>query len=175
MKKLFIVIIFSGLIFQAFAQTREVPFTLDDRDRIMRTEEKLNSMNSDLNGKIESVNGTVESLRNEMNAKFDAVETKIEALETKIGAVETRFEALETKIDAVNSKFEPLYWAFGILITLMFFILGFIIWDRRTALNPIQHKTYSIEERMNKLENVFREQAKKDPAFAELLKIAGLL
>jgi hypothetical protein len=143
MKKLFIVIIFSGLIFQAFAQTREVPFTLDDRDRIMRTEERI------------------ESLRNEMNAKFDAVET--------------RFEALETKIDAVNSKFEPLYWAFGILITLMFFILGFIIWDRRTALNPIQHKTYSIEERMNKLENVFREQAKKDPAFAELLKIAGLL
>jgi DNA repair exonuclease SbcCD ATPase subunit len=168
MKKLFIVIIFSGLIFQAFAQTREVPFTLDDRDRIMRTEEKLNSMNSDLNGKIESVNGTVESLRNEMNAKFDAVETRFEA-------IETRFEALETKIDAVNSKFEPLYWAFGILITLMFFILGFIIWDRRTALNPIQHKTYSIEERMNKLENVFREQAKKDPAFAELLKIAGLL
>jgi hypothetical protein len=143
MKKLFIIIIFSGLIFQAFAQTREVPFTLDDRDRIMRTEERI------------------ESLRNEMNAKFDAVET--------------RFEALETKIDAVNSKFEPLYWAFGILITLMFFILGFIIWDRRTALNPIQHKTYSIEERMNKLENVFREQAKKDPAFAELLKIAGLL
>jgi hypothetical protein len=78
------------LIFQAIAQTREVPFTLDDRDRIMRTEEQ------------------VKSLRNEMNAKFEAVETKI--------------EALETKIDAVKSKFEPLYWAFGILITLMFFI-----------------------------------------------------
>jgi hypothetical protein len=138
------------LIFQAIAQTREVPFTLDDRDRIMRTEEQ------------------VKSLRNEMNAKFEAVETKFEAVETKI-------EALETKIDAVKSKFEPLYWAFGILITLMFFILGFIIWDRRTALNPIQHKTYSIEERMNKMENVFREQAKKNPVFAELLKIAGLL
>jgi hypothetical protein len=117
MRKLFIIIIFSVLIFQAFAQSREVPFTLDDRDRIMRTEERF------------------ESLRNEMHAKFEAV---------------------ETKIDAVNSKFEPLYWAFGILTTLMFFILGFIIWDRRTALNPIQHKTYSMEERMNKLENVFR-------------------
>ncbi len=150
MKKLLTIIILLGLVFQALAQTREVPFTLDDRDRIMRTEER------------------VESLRNEMNAKFEAVETKFEALETKI-------QALETKIDAVNSKFEPLYWAFGILITLMFFILGFIIWDRRTALNPIQHKTQTIEDRMNKLENVYREQAKKDPAFAELLKIAGLL
>ncbi len=143
MKKLFTIIVIFLMVFQAMAQTREVPFTLDDRDRIMRTEEQ------------------VKSLRNEMNAKFEAVETK--------------FEAVETKIEAVDSKFEPLYWAFGILIALMLFILGYIIWDRRTALNPIQHKTQSIEDRMNKLENVYREQAKKDPAFAEILKIAGLL
>jgi SMC interacting uncharacterized protein involved in chromosome segregation len=136
------------------AQTHEVPFTLDDRDRIMRTEEKLNSMNSDMNGKIESVNGKIESvngkiesLRNEMNAKFDAV----------------------------NSKFEPLYWAFGILIALMLFILGYIIWDRRTALHPIQNKTINLEERVRKLENLSREQADKDPMFAEMMKKAGLL
>ncbi len=175
MKKLFILIIFSGLVFQALAQTREVPFTLDDRDRIMRTEEKLNSMNSDMkgkiellngkiesvNGKIESVNGKIESLRNEMNAKFEAVETK--------------FEALETKIDAVNSKFAPLYWAFGILIALILFMLGYIIWDRRTALHPIQNKTIGLEERLIMLENLSREQATKDPIFAEMMKKAGLL
>lgn len=102
MKKLIIIIIFSGLVFQAFAQSREVSFTLDDRDRIMRTEER------------------VESLRNEMNAKF---------------------EAMETKIDATNPKIETLYWGFGILIAMMFFIMGFIIWDRRSVLNPIQNKT----------------------------------
>jgi SMC interacting uncharacterized protein involved in chromosome segregation len=161
MKKLFTIIVLFLMVFQALAQTREVPFTLDDRDRIMRTEEKLNSMNSDMNGKIESVNGKIES-----------VNGKIESLRNEMNA---KFEAVETKIDAVDSKFEPLYWAFGILIALMLFILGYIIWDRRTALHPIQNKTINLEERVRKLENLSREQANKDPIFAEMMKKAGLL
>ncbi len=112
-----------------FSQVKEVPFTLDDRDRIIRTEEQVNS------------------LRNEMNAKFEAV----------------------------DQRFETLNWGIGILVALMLFLLGYIIWDRRTALNPIQAKTIILEERVRKLEYVTKEQAKKDPVFAELLRAAGLL
>jgi len=147
MKKLIFIVFFAVLAFQALPQSQEVPFTLDDRDRMMRTEEKLDANYSELTIKIES-------LRNEMNA---------------------RFEGMETKLDANNSKFEPLYWAFGILLALILFTLGYIIWDRRTALYPIQDKTRNLEERLTRLENVTREQAKKDPKFAELLKLAGLL
>ncbi|MCF8364222.1 MAG: hypothetical protein K9H16_00475 [Bacteroidales bacterium] len=143
MKKLVTCFIFFLLVLQAFPQSHEVPFTLDDRDRIMRTEERI------------------ESLRTEMNSKFEAIDY--------------RFDAMETKLDAINSKFEPLYWAFGILLTLMLFILGYIIWDRRTALHPIQNKTMNLEERVNKLEYLSKEQAKKDPLFAELMRQAGLL
>jgi len=46
----------------AFSQVKEVPFTLDDRDRIIRTEEQVNS------------------LRNEMNARYEATDVKIESL-----------------------------------------------------------------------------------------------
>jgi hypothetical protein len=112
-----------------FSQVKEVPFTLDDRDRIIRTEEQVNS------------------LRNEMNAKFEAV----------------------------DQRFETLNWGIGILVALMLFLLGYIIWDRRTALNPIQAKTIILEERVRKLEHISKEQAKKDPVFAELLRAAGLL
>ena len=127
MKKLITIIIFTGLVFQAFSQSRDVSFTLDDRDRIMRTEERIDAMNM-----------KIESLRNEMNAKFEAIEY--------------RFEAMETRFDAMNSKIETLYWGFGIMIALMLFLFGYIVWDRRTALNPIQTKTISLEERVNKLE-----------------------
>ncbi len=140
MKKLVTIFILSGLIFQAFAQSREVPFTLDDRDRIIKLEEKLSSNND-----------KIESLRNEMNTKFEAIETKMDA------------------------KFEPIYWILGIIVVIILFTLGYIIWDRRTALYPVQDKTRNLEEQVNKLMYVTREQAKKDPAFAELLKIAGLL
>jgi Na+/citrate or Na+/malate symporter len=106
----------------AFSQVKEVPFTLDDRDRIIRTEEQI------------------KSLRNEMNARFEVQN-----------------------------------WGTGILVALMLFLLGYIIWDRRSALNPIQAKTIILEERVRKLEHVSKEQAKKDPVFAELLRAAGLL
>jgi len=136
MKKLIVIFIFSVLTSQAFPQSREVSFTLDDRDRIMRTEERI------------------ESLGNEINTKFESVNH--------------RFEAMDSKI-------ETLYWGFGIMIALMLFLFGYIVWDRRTALNPIQTKTTNLEERLSKLEFISRAQAKKDPIFAELLKQAGLL
>ena len=143
MKKAGLIILFFIAMLKATPQSQQVNFTLEDRDRIMRTEER------------------VQSLRNEMNTKF-------EALDTKFGAIDTKFEAIDSKI-------ETLYWGFGILIALMLFLFGYIIWDRRTALNPVQNKTLSLEERMSKIEFVTREHAKINPGFAEILKNAGLL
>jgi hypothetical protein len=129
-----------SMTFAAFSQVKEVPFTLDDRDRIMRTEEQVNS------------------LQNLMNARFEASDQKTESFRNE-----------------VNAKFEMQNWGLGILISLMLFLLGYIIWDRRTALNPINAKTIILEDRIKKLENLSKEQAKKDPAFAEMLRAAGLL
>ena len=143
MKKVVFVVLLFFIALQTFPQSQEVSFTLEDRDRIMRTEEKL------------------VSFRNEMNTKFDAVDTK--------------FEAMDTKFEAMDSKIETLYWGFGILIALMLFLFGYIVWDRRTALNPVQNKTMTLDERVNKIEFVYREQAQKDPGFAEILRHAGLL
>ena len=143
MKIIGFIILFFLLAICAKSQSQQVSFTLEDRDRIMRTEER------------------VQSLRNEMNTKFEAMNTK--------------FEAMDTKFGAIDSKIETLYWGFGILIALMLFLFGYIIWDRRTALNPIQNKTLSLEERLSKIEFVTREQAKINPGFAEILRNAGLL
>ncbi|MFA5476173.1 MAG: hypothetical protein WC271_05675 [Bacteroidales bacterium] len=136
MKNIFAILFFISLTAGAFAQVQEVPFTLDDHDRIMRTEEQI------------------KSLRNEMNAKFESVDQ--------------RFETVE-------SKFDLLYWLFGILFGLITFLIGYIMWDRRTALFPVQNKTHELDGRVMQLESLARAQAKKDPAFAELLKLAGLL
>jgi len=47
------------------AEAKEIPFTLDDRNRIIRTEQK------------------VESLQTEMNAKFDAIDHRFEAFDKR--------------------------------------------------------------------------------------------
>ena len=154
MRKIIVILFFASLVLQGFAQSRDVPFTLDDRDRIMRTEEKLDALQGEVNVKIES-------LRNEMNAKFEAVDQ--------------RFDVEEVTVNMKKSGTDPLYLIMVIFITSYLLMFGYIIWDRRTALYPVQDKTRNLEEQVNKLMYVTREQAKKDPAFAELLRIAGLL
>jgi hypothetical protein len=47
------------------AEGKEIPFTLDDRDRLIRTEQK------------------VESLKTEMNARFEAVNKQFEAVDQR--------------------------------------------------------------------------------------------
>ena len=46
-------------------ETKEIPFTLDDRDRIIRTEQK------------------VESVKIEMNARFEGVEKRFDAIDKR--------------------------------------------------------------------------------------------
>ena len=90
MKKLLIlvfVLLFSGIL-KAQEQQVVVPYTLADRDRTIR------------------------------------LEAKMETLETK----------MDVKFDAVNSRIDYLFWLQGVIVALIMFILGYTIWDRRTAL-----------------------------------------
>ena len=112
MKQALFFILFIALLNGISAQTKEVPYTLDDRDRLIKVEAE------------------VSSLRNEMNSRFEAVDTRF-------NAVNERIDSLRTEL---SSRINTLYWGFGILIALMLFLMGYIMWDRRTALNPIQSK-----------------------------------
>lgn len=53
------------------AVTKEIPFTLDDRDRIIRTEQKVESVKTEMNARFESVEKQFTGFRSEMNARFD--------------------------------------------------------------------------------------------------------
>jgi len=127
MKKHIVVLtVLLSFFLSAMAQSKTVLFTLEDRDRIMRTEQ------------------AVISLRNEMNTKFESIDDKLKSMEDKF---DTKFESLNTKIESQQTQISDLktmfFWGFGILISLNLFTLGYVIWDRRTALNPIQKTTES--------------------------------
>lgn len=54
-------------------------------------------------------------------------------------------------------------------------LIGFVIWDRRTALTTAIKKSKELEEREDKIERTLKELAKEDPKVAEILKRVGLL
>ncbi|MCX6251999.1 MAG: hypothetical protein NTX61_14765 [Bacteroidetes bacterium] len=95
-------------------ETKEIPFTLDNRDRIIRIEQKVESLDKKIDLKVDG-------LRTEMNA---------------------RFETVNQRFDSMDKRFDQLFnflWAFtGIFTAMMVSVFGFAFWDRKLSLAPIK-------------------------------------
>ena len=128
--------------YRAWAQEQQivVPYTLADRDRMIRTE-----------------------------AKMEGLETKMNALESKM---DVKSESIQRQLDQLTTLF---YWGFGILITLFIFMLGYMIWDRRTALQPALDKANEADAKGTNLIMSLREYSKKHPDLADILRSHGIL
>ncbi|MDP1622063.1 MAG: hypothetical protein Q8M08_06955 [Bacteroidales bacterium] len=129
----------------------EIPFTLEDRDRMVRTEQKLESVDSKIDTKLDG-------LRAEMNARFESVDQ--------------RFESVNQRFDAIDKRFDQLFnflWAFiGIFTAMMVSVFGFAFWDRKLSLHPIKKDNL-------KMLNALRDYAEHQPKLREILKNAGLM
>lgn len=144
MRRFFIFISYSLFAFCAHTQTQEIPYTLQDRERLIRVEERLDAL----------------------NAKVDS---NTAALETKM---DIKFDSQQRQLDDIKTLF---YWGFGILITLFVFMLGYMIWDRRTALKPALDASREAEDKTKTFFVVLREYASKNPELAEIMRMHGLL
>ena len=96
-------------------------------------------------------------------------EIKIEALEAKM---DIKFESIQLQINQLSTLF---YWGFGILITLFVFMMGYMIWDRRTALQPALDKATNSDAKSTTLVLALKEYSKKHADLAEILRTHGIL
>lgn len=71
-KKLFWIFLFL-LPVLVKAEVKEIPFTLDDRDRIIRTEQKVEGLEIKIDEKVDA-------LRSEMNTRFEAMDKRFDQL-----------------------------------------------------------------------------------------------
>jgi tetrahydromethanopterin S-methyltransferase subunit G len=101
--------------------SKEVPFTLEDRDRLIR--------------------------------------------------LETKVDGLDKRIDGLQGLMHILI---GAVIAQTIGIVGFVLWDRRSALAPAIRKNKELEERQDKIEKAIKEVALKNSDMAEALKRVGL-
>jgi membrane-bound acyltransferase YfiQ involved in biofilm formation len=104
-----------------------------------------------------------------VDAKISALEEKIEV---RFESVDKQFMYQQKQIDDIKTLF---YWGFGILITLFIFMLGYMIWDRRTAMKPALVQASKAEENSRNLISTLREYSKKHPDLAEILRSHGIL
>jgi predicted PurR-regulated permease PerM len=155
-----VIFIVGGIIFyfSGTAQTKEVPYTLDDRDRMIRLENEIHSLRNEMNGKYESLRNEMQSMRNELNTKLESQRNEMQALRNEF-----------------NAKFEVIYWAFGFLISLILALFGYIVFDRKKDIEPLKEKTHSISENQNNIIKALKDFANENPKLLEFLKSHGLL
>ena len=103
------------------------------------------------------------------DAKISALNDK---MEVRFESVDKQFMYQQKQIDDIKILF---YWGFGILISLLLFMFGYMIWDRRTAMQPALERSSIAEENSRTLLTMLREYSKKHADLAEILRSHGIL
>lgn len=101
----------------------------------------------------------------ESQAQDRMIEISSREIIERLARLEEGQKNLNQRIDDLR---QLILWGFGITFAGMFTLIGFVIWDRRTALAPAVN-------RMDRIEAALKEYAAKSPDFAEALKKTRLL
>lgn len=131
----------------------------------------------------------VAQAQNAQRDRDDEIIERLIRLETQMTAMNVRIDDLRNEMKGDIADLRGLvYVTLGGIMTLMCGLLammGFVMWDRRTAISPVVKKTKELEQRFEEIaplanENValwkvLKGYASVEPRFAEILKTAGML
>jgi len=143
------------LAHSAFA--KDISYTLEDRDRLIRLEAKFE----------------------QIDKRFEQIDKRFEQGDKRFEQIDKRFEQIDKRLEQIDKRFDRLedvmMGGFGLLFTAMIGMVGFVLWDRRTALAPAIRESRELREREERLERILKEIALKDPNVAEALRHGGLV
>ena len=121
------------------------------RERLIRIEERMVTR--------EELKAEIKGVREELKAEIKGVR-----------------EELKDEISSVKNDLKGfLLWGFGVTFAGIFTLIGFVLWDRRTALAPAIQKAKELEEREDRVEKALKEIALKDTNVKEALRHVGIL
>lgn len=111
-------------------------------------------------------------------AKIEATNSKIEALERNI---DKRLDGVDKRLDGMDKRLDFMQMLLLIIIPLVLTsvigIVGFVLWDRTTAIRPVEAETKKEIEKLKereekleqKLEDALRKIAQIDPRFSSVI------
>jgi len=90
-----------------------------------------------------------------------------------------RIDDMNNRINDMNNRIDDMksfmLTGFVIIFTGIFTLLGFVIWDRRTAISPVVKKSKELEEKSDLTLKILKEYSKKEPKLAAILKSFNIL
>lgn len=139
----------------------EVAPRISDREII----EKLSALDAKIDREIANVRGDISALDAKIDIEIANVRGDIKEIRADIRSIQQQIADLR----------DFMLWGFGVLFAGMFTLIGFVLWDRRTALSPAIRKNKELEEREEKLEKALKEYSIKEPRLAEILRSLGIM
>ena len=149
MVRVFLIIMFTAiLLIGSIVQAKEIPFTQEDRDRLIRLEVTLKEFK-------------------------ESVDKRFEQIDKRFEQVDKRFEQFGKQIDQLFN----FLWIFAVIFTsITVTTIGFAIWDRRSMIRPFETRVKELEEgKIEKVISSLRTLAETDTKLAEALRRNNLL
>ncbi|OIP41523.1 hypothetical protein AUJ95_03125 [Candidatus Desantisbacteria bacterium CG2_30_40_21] len=107
------------------------------------------------------------------------VKDEISGVNLRIDDMNKRIDDMNKRIDdmnqQMNKRIDDITNLLYVILSGMFALVGFVLWDRRTALAPAIKKVKEIEEVDEKVKKALREYAIQEPRLAIILKGVGLM
>ena len=163
-------------------------------DKLARLEEGQRSLSREMQQQFLAIEQRFSAMEKSIDERFSAMEKSIDARFAAMQKVnDERFVAMQKSIDerliSLEQRFDFLESLMLVLIASILGLVGFVVWDRKTALRPLEQKLNKLEQdlkhdlelqnpegsRLTRLIHALREQAKEDPKLAEILRGFSLL
>lgn len=108
----------------------------------------------------------------EIIERLTRLEEGQKSLQSQINDVQGQINGVQSQIDGLR---QLILGGFAVLFAGMFSLVGFVIWDRRSAISPVINKTREMKEQERLILRAMKEYALKEPKMCEVLKSLGLL
>ena len=112
---------------------------------------------------------------NRLEERLTHLEAGQQAIDSRLIRLEAGQQAIDKRIDDLNRRIDDLRGFLYILLGGMIALIGFVIWDRRSAISPVINRTRDLESDRDRTLKILKEYAQKEPKLAEILKSLGLL
>ncbi|MBF0439299.1 MAG: hypothetical protein HQL93_09285 [Magnetococcales bacterium] len=154
--------------------------------RLDDTIQNTNKRFDDVNKRFDDVNKRFDDVHkrfDDVNKRFDDVNKRIDEISQSLG------KRIDDLTSSVNDLRHTMLTLFGALLSLIIALMGFILWDRRTMMRPLEERIAQnakeikiihglLQEKSNQLSQfllVLREMAKEDPKLSTVLRNFSLL
>ena len=112
------------------------------------------------------------NMHQSFNQRFEDMNQRFEDMNQRFEDMNQRFESIQ-RFEDMNQRFESIQnlmlALFGSAMAFVLGMLGYIIWDRKTAQQPLKRKLYNLENEFVEIEEQLEMKNPSGPVIARLV------